>query len=1050
MKRTIPGQPKMSVPNHSISTIHELSDGTKSLETESHVIERLRKHCRLDNQKRHQISHDAEQLISQVRKNTDYHDLLEEFLGEYSLNNDEGVLLMCLAESLLRLPDDNSRDALIREKLSAGRWRDHLGKSDAWLINASSYGLLLGKHLVKTRNHTHSALSIIEDFISRAGEELVFQGVYQAMGILASQFVLAESIQSALQRATPYLQQGYLFSFDMLGEAALTTGEALQYSASYERAIETIAKHDSSYIQTKTDVRKHNEISIKLSALHPRFEATRQEQLLDELLPRLKHLCLIAAQHHIPITIDAEEIHRLEPTMMLLEHLVQDKQLSNWQGLGVAVQAYQRHALSTLSNLLKLTRQHERKLAIRLVKGAYWDSEIKHAQQLGLDAYPVFTHKRHSDISWLACARFILDHPEAFYGQFATHNAHSLQAIQHMQTGQPYEMQKLYGMGDGLFRPFLHENKNTIPCRIYAPVGPYDQLLPYLVRRLLENGANASFLHHIFDRNMPSHKLAADPLTHTDNNLPTIPLPGELFMPERPNSFGHDLSRKSIRDAIDDALTQLHHQSFEATSLINGQTIFSENHQTVYSPANLKQHVGITHQCDTDSIAQALGHAEIAFDDWNQVPIDERAKALNRMAELLQENQILLLTLLIREAGRTITDGLNEIREAIDFCYYYAAQSEQFAAQKLAGITGEENQLLYSGRGIFICISPWNFPLAIFIGQIAAALVSGNSVIAKPASATQLIAWQVTRLFYEAGIPFNVLQLLLTSGNSLSKHCLTDPRIAGVAFTGSFETAKSINQTLAARESPITSLIAETGGINVMIVDATALLPQTIPDLVASAFNSAGQRCSACRVVFVQNKIADEFIVRLRGAMQELTIGDPLKFNTDIGPLINQDAIDKIQHHERDLNNQSNLLYRCHIETQAESFHYAPALYEISGLDTIKQETFGPVLHLVRYAHESLNEVLHQINASNFGLTLSIHSRLQSTIDIVTSQAQVGNIYINRNQIGAVVGSQPFGGEKLSGTGPKAGGPNYLQRFMTERTISNNTAAIGGNTELLR
>ena len=1016
--------------------------------TEDEIIQHLAKACRLTEPERLKISADTEQLVNAIRSDPTSKGLIESFIGEYSLSNDEGILLMCLAESLLRIPDAVSREALIREKLLSGHWREHIGHGDSWLVNASTYGLLLGKKMLAPHDD-QTPTGRLENLFSRAGEEVIFQAIAHSMGMLADQFVMAETIEAALKKATPWLEQGYRFSFDMLGEAALSSAEAQQYATAYERAIETIASFDPQ-VTTSPQQLNPNGVSVKLSALHPRLDAGRDEQIMDELLPRLRHICRVAAQHGIPLTIDAEEVHRLEPTMMLFEYLLQDRQLSDWQGLGIALQSYQQHSYHTLATLLKMATRYERRLIVRLVKGAYWDSEIKWAQQQGLTSYPVFTRKRHSDISWLACARFLMDHPEHFYPQFATHNAHSMAAVYTMRGDQPCEMQKLYGMGEGLYQHFLKDERATMPCSIYAPVGSYEQLLPYLVRRLLENGANTSFLHHVYDSQIPPSSLAEDPLTASEDDEPAIELPANVYLPERKNSLGPDLSQKPVRDETSAALVGLQHQSYEAASLVNGKVVMEDRHVTNLNPANTEQRIGITHLCSEQSVKDAIDHASNAYPRWRQVPVSDRADMLNKMAALLHDNQMLLLSLLIREAGKSIVDSLNEIREAIDFCYYYATQATQLDESQLVSVSGEDNRHSYHGRGVFVCISPWNFPLAIYVGQIAAALVCGNTVIAKPASATTLIAWQVARLFHEAGIPTDVLQLLLTSGETLEKYCLTDDRVRGVAFTGSDETARQINCTLAARDAPIATLIAETGGINAMIIDATALLPQSIPDILSSAFNSAGQRCSAARVLFVQEEIADELIHRLRGAMQELTIGDPALFTTDVGPLISQQAMDKLRSHEVRLRQNYTFLHQCTLEQKHEGYFFPPTLYEIPSLKVLTEETFGPILHLVRYPSGSLDKVIDQINDTQFGLTLAIHSRLQSAIDTVIAKARVGNIYVNRNQIGAIVTSQPFGGEGLSGTGPKAGGPDYLRRFMTEHTVSTNTAAIGGNTELLR
>jgi RHH-type proline utilization regulon transcriptional repressor/proline dehydrogenase/delta 1-pyrroline-5-carboxylate dehydrogenase len=989
----------------------------------------------------------ATKLVNGTRKQHKKQGGLEAFLHKYDLSSQEGIALMCLAEALLRIPDTDTMDRLISDKLSTAHWNVATQQKDSLFINAATWSLMLtGKIFAPTLSNEKSLATSLKRFASQAGEALIRPLVLQGMKMMGKQFVIGTTIAEALKRAKKQEALGYRYSYDMLGEAARTQDDAEKYFKSYQDAIDAIGKARSNQGPLEGPG-----ISIKLSALHPRYETAQRQRVLDELVPRLLRLAQAAKTQNIGMTIDAEEADRLELSLDVIEAVFCSPQLDGWEGFGLAVQAYQKRAPFVIDWLIDLAQRQKRRLMIRLIKGAYWDAEIKTSQILGVEGYPVFTRKNATDVSFMACARKIFNHLDCLFPQFGTHNAHSVAAIFEMAgtTGQPFEFQCLHGMGEPLYDQII----STAPCRIYAPVGSHKDLLGYLVRRLLENGANTSFINHLADENIPIEKIIADPAARIANLVnkphPSIPLPKNIYGSERLNSQGLDFSNCHTLGILQQAMEQADQQNWESSPILAGKSILHTS-KPIVSPNDINHSVGHVHEATVDDIENALANAVSATTGWANTAVSERAACLERVADLFENNKPALMTLLCREGGKQIVDCASEVREAVDFCRYYALRARHdLLPQHLIGPTGEFNQLSLHPRGVMLCISPWNFPLAIFIGQVVAALVCGNTVIAKPAEQTPLIAKEAVRLLHAAGIPGAVLQLLPGEGSFVGAKLVADPRVAGVIFTGSTETAKLIQQTLTNRPGPIVPLIAETGGQNVMIVDSSALLEQVVVDAIGSAFNSAGQRCSALRVLFVQENIAESLLTMLKGAMAELTVGDPSLLATDIGPVIDQDALQRLQDHFNKMQKEATLLYQVPLPTISSGHFFAPCLFEIKNLNVLEQEVFGPVLHIIRYAAKNLDSVLDDIIKAGYGLTLGIHSRINATINSIQKRLPVGNIYVNRNMIGAVVGVQPFGGEGLSGTGPKAGGPYYLPRLCVERAISINTAAAGGNTTLV-
>ena len=1006
-------------------------------------------------EQRDRIAATARRLVEAVRRERLGQGGLDAFLHEYALSSPEGIGLMCLAEALLRIPDAETVDRLIRDKIAAADWERHLGHSGSLFVNASTWALMLTGRLLRPDRNEHDLGSTLRRFLARSSEPVWRQAVTGAMRILAGQFIMGRTIGEALERAAEAEPDGYRHSFDMLGEAARTLADAERYRAAYQGAIAAIGAAVAGLA-----VEEAPGISVKLSALHPRYEMAQRERVMRELLPSLLALAAEARAAGIGFTIDAEEADRLELSLDLIEHLALAPKLAGWDGLGLALQAYQKRALPLVDWLADLAARARRRLMVRLVKGAYWDSEIKRAQERGFDTYPVFTRKGATDVSYLACAKRLLAAGGVLYPQFATHNAHTVAAVLEMAGDRTdWEFQRLHGMGEALYAEIVGPEKPDRPCRVYAPVGSHEDLLAYLVRRLLENGANTSFVNRIVDEKEPVDEIVADPVARLarleTKPHPNIPLPADLYQPERRNSPGLDLADPRSLAELQRQLAAAARRDAADTARagpIVGGIEYRGAHDPVFDPSDRRRRIGSVAAAQPDHIEQALARAARSAAGWDATPAETRAAALEAAADLYEQHRAALMALIIREGGRTIPAALSEVREAGDFLRYYAARARaDFAAPaRLPGPTGERNLLALHGRGVFACISPWNFPLAIFTGQIAAALAAGNAVIAKPAEQTPLVAAAAVRLLLSAGIPGDVLHLLPGPGQSVGAALVGDPRVAGIAFTGSTETARTINLALAKREGPIVPLIAETGGQNAMIVDSSALPEHVVIDVLTSAFDSAGQRCSALRLLYLQDDIADRTIPMLAGAMAELRIGDPGLLATDVGPVIDDEARQGLQRHAERMERESRLIYRCAMPpgTEHGSF-FAPHAYQIDGAFRLEREVFGPILHVVRWPADGLDRVLDEVAATGYALTLGVHSRIDDTVQHVLARLGVGNAYVNRNMIGAVVGVQPFGGERLSGTGPKAGGPRYLHRFATERTVSIDTTAAGGNASLL-
>lgn len=963
------------------------------------------------------IQRHAEQLVNNLRD--DHGGGIEAFLHEYGLNTSEGIALMCLAEALLRIPDARTADELIKDKFEHAQWEKHIGKSDHWFVNASSWGLMLTGKMV---NITQNPANMISKLFTKVGEPSIREAMRQGMKIMGSRFVLGETINAALSNGKSSVKKGYRYSFDMLGEAARSDAQALAFMESYRHAITTIAKT----VDNSAPFFTRPNISIKLSALHPRYELTQKHRVMDELLPRLKELVLLAQSSGISVSLDAEEAARLDIEIMLFRALATDPCWKGYDGLGFVVQAYQKAAPALLDWLAALAVETGLRFPVRLVKGAYWDAEIKRAQVEGLSCYPVYTHKEHTDLSYLACATKLLSQPKCFYPQFATHNARTIADIMalaaaHKVDATGYEFQRLHGMGEALHNAIVGQ----VPSRIYAPVGEHKDLLAYLIRRLLENGANTSFVHLLMDTSVTTQTLSQSPIAAVKSLEydDSLPLPEDIYAGAWKNSRGFSLGHES-----------------DWLPLSKKIAAFDNTHWN---------HLNIMDR-STDDVSKAINAALIAQREWEKQGVESRAAILESIADALEAALPEWIALCHMEAGKTVRDSIAEVREAADFCRYYAQSARTLmATTTLPGPTGELNQLSLHARGVMACISPWNFPLAIFVGQVVAALVTGNAVIAKPAEQTPRIAARAVEMMHACGVPRDVLQLLCGRGEVVGAALTSHPQIAGVVFTGSFDTAQHIQQSLWNRRGAMVPLIAETGGLNCMVVDSTALIEQAVDDIVLSAFGSAGQRCSALRVLFVQSDIADALMELLSGAMQELKIGNPQHITTDIGPLIDSEAQNMVTTHIEQLKSTARLVANTPMDDALQGYFVAPHAFEIASIEQLEREIFGPVLHIIRFNGRDMQTVAHAINATGYGLTFGIHSRIQDHIDYFCGTIRAGNLYVNRSIIGATVGVQPFGGEGLSGTGPKAGGPHYLGRFVTERTVSNNITAIGGNVGLL-
>ncbi|MEQ8391160.1 MAG: bifunctional proline dehydrogenase/L-glutamate gamma-semialdehyde dehydrogenase PutA [Thalassospira sp.] len=1001
---------------------------------EESAVERLIEKARLSPEQTARVQDRAYQLVSRVRQADNGKSGIDALLHEYELSSKEGVILMCLAEALLRVPDAVTADKLIQDKLFDANWQSHLGHSDSFFVNASTWGLMLTGQVIKFgKAEKADPGRLLKRMIARSGEPVIRKAFNQAMRIMGRQFVMGRNIDEASERAKANEEKGYRYSYDMLGEAARTMDDADRYYKAYEKAI-----HDIGRVANGRGPINSPGISVKLSAIHPRYDFANYERVVTELTPRLKQLALLAKQYDIGFTVDAEEANRLDLSLDVIGDVFADPDLDGWEGYGLAVQAYQKRAYYVLEWLADLSVRVGRKMMVRLVKGAYWDTEVKFSQENGFDGYPCFTRKASTDVSYLACAKLMLSRRDAFYCQFASHNAHSVASILEMAgNDRTFEFQRLHGMGEALYEQIVDKAGENIPCRVYAPVGSHEDLLAYLVRRLLENGANTSFVNRIQDEQLPIEEMIADPVDKVAalprKGHPKIPAPIDLYGAGRVNSRGIDLTDTNKLLPLNAKLAEIQNKTWNAAPLIDGKLV-SGTPIDVMNPAKLTEKVGDLVQATEKDVDAAIVAAVKGYDVWNKTPGADRAVALRRLGDLLEDHMDEFIAICQREAGKLYSDGVAEVREAVDFCRYYANRAEE---------TFRDGSPL-EGRGVIVCISPWNFPLAIFLGQVTAALAAGNAVIAKPAEQTSLVAARAAELILKAGVPGSAFQLVPGPGRVIGNQLINDPRIAGVAFTGSTETAQLINQALAKRPGVPLPLIAETGGQNAMIVDSTALPEQVVQDAIISGFQSAGQRCSALRVLFVQEDIADKLCHMLVGAMKELRVGDPKFLDIDVGPVIDEKSRKTLEAHAKRMTKEAKLLHACDVLPECkDGTFFAPHCFEIPSIDVLEREVFGPVVHVVRYKARDLGKVLDQINASGYGLTMGIHSRIDSTVREISQKLRVGNCYVNRNMIGAVVGVQPFGGQGKSGTGPKAGGPHYVERFAkpvaTSATLQNET-----------
>ncbi len=979
---------------------------------EATVIRDLVASLRLSETERKAIAAAGAKIVERVRSETSP-SMMESFLAEYGLSTDEGVGLMCLAEALLRVPDAETIDDLIQDKIEPSNWGAHLGNSSSPLINASTWALMLtGKVLDDDPRKPAAAL---RSLIRRVGEPVVRTAVAQAMKLLGRQFVLGQTIDEGMRNARELEGDGYTYSYDMLGEAARTDADAVRYHQAYATAIDAIAK------QAKGDVRTSPGISVKLSALHPRYEYTHRDTVMAELVPRAIELAKQAAAANIGFNIDAEEQDRLDLSLDVIEALMAEPALAGWDGLGIVVQAYGKRAARVIETLYGLAERHDRKIMVRLVKGAYWDTEVKLAQELGVSNFPVFTRKVNTDVSYMACAQMLLDRRDRIYPQFATHNAHTCAAVLALAGDDldSFEFQRLHGMGESLHH--IVRKTHGAHCRIYAPVGAHQDLLAYLVRRLLENGANSSFVNQVVDENIPPEEITRDPVAVVEalgNAIanPAIRLPLDLFAPKRRNSRGYRINEPASITPLLEAREKFADHVWRAAPMLAGNPEPRGEMRRVTSPADPERVVAEVWDATADEVAHALDVAAGGFEEWSAWPVAERAALLRRVSDLYEENVAELTAITSREAGKMVLDGIAEVREAVDFLRYYADEAERL-----------EDEAPGKPCGIFVCISPWNFPLAIFSGQIAAALAAGNAVLAKPAEQTPVIAARAVALMREAGLPEAALQLLPGDGPTVGGPLTSDPRIAGVCFTGSTEVAQIIHKALARNAGPDAVLIAETGGLNAMIVDSTALPEQAVRDILISSFQSAGQRCSALRVLYVQEEARDRLLEMLYGAMEALTIGDPWKLETDVSPVIDAEAQQGIGAYVAEREADGKVLKK--LDAPANGTFVSPAVVAVDGIADMEREIFGPVLHVASFRASEIDKIVDDINAREYGLTFGLHTRIDDRVQQIVERLHVGNAYVNRNQIGAIVGSQPFGGEGLSGTGPKAGGPHYVERF---------------------
>ncbi|MCB1826988.1 MAG: bifunctional proline dehydrogenase/L-glutamate gamma-semialdehyde dehydrogenase PutA [Coxiellaceae bacterium] len=994
-----------------------------------------------------QIQRLAHDFVTRVREQESDKGGVEALMQHYDLSTEEGIVLMCIAEALLRIPDKKTQDLLIQDKMTSANWDSHIGKSSSTFVNVATWGLALTGNILEITDKAGFFKKVWKGMLRESGEGMIRQAVKEAVKVMSEHFVLGRSIEEAVKRSQELSKRGYRFSFDMLGEVARTMADADRYFAAYQSAIEVLSHADVDH-----DATSGQSISVKLSALYPRYEFLQKESAIPFLTQRLKTLCQQAKAGGLNLTVDAEETDRLEMSLQIIENVFSDPDLRDWEGLGLALQAYQKRAYFAIQFLIDMAKRYGKRLKVRLVKGAYWDSEIKLTQVGGFNDYPLFTRKTSTDVSYLACAKLMLSAQGIIYPQFATHNAHTVATILTMVegSGAKFEFQKLQGMGTSLHDQLIGRG---IPCRVYAPVGSHEDLLPYLVRRLLENGANSSFVNRIADHTVPIEDIIADPILYTKKLKriynPHIPLPKDIYGKARLNSAGIDFSHHQQLIDLTASMMKVDKKRGWVAAPFCGSA--SKSDKPVFNPADNRDIVGYCAVATKEDVERGLQNAVKAFPAWDELGVDARADLLLKAADLLEAHGAELMMLVMREAGKVLADALAELREAVDFCRYYAMQARELMAEKvMPGPTGESNVLRMHGRGPMLCISPWNFPMAIFTGQMAAALVTGNTVITKPAETTPLIAQRIVELFYEAGVPKGALQLMPGPGSVVGQLLVEDDRIAGVIFTGSTGTAKRIQQGLAGREGPIVPFIAETGGINAMIVDSSALPEQVVRDVVQSAFGSAGQRCSALRLLCIQEDVADGVIKMLKGAMEMLQVGDPTLLATDVGPVIDKPSKERLDQHGNELEKTAKLIVKVTLDNEAQHGTFVePQAYELNSVDDLKEEFFGPMLHVVRYKSSQLDQLIDAINAKGFGLTFGIQSRIDYSVQKIQRRIKAGNIYVNRNMIGAVVGVQPFGGSWLSGTGPKAGGPHYLARLCNESTLTIDTTAAGGNASLM-
>jgi RHH-type proline utilization regulon transcriptional repressor/proline dehydrogenase/delta 1-pyrroline-5-carboxylate dehydrogenase len=1036
-----------------VSAIGDAINGA-FLAPEEPIVRTLANAARLDTAARERVTARALELVERVRADKPSGSPLDAFLRQYSLASREGVILMCLAEALLRIPDAETADRLIADKIAEGDWQEHLGDSDSLFVNASTWGLMLTGRVVGLEGESvESAGGWFRRLASRIGEPVARAALRQSMKILGFQFVMGRDIEEALERAAGKTERRYRYSFDMLGEAALTAADAERYLEKYRAAIAAVG---ASVDSAESIVQRHS-ISVKLSALHPRYEYAQHDRVMCELAPRVLELAKLARDAGIGLTIDAEEADRLEISLELVDRVIASDVTRDYEGFGLAVQAYQKRAPEVLDWLAARAGSLNRRLCVRLVKGAYWDSEVKRAQERGLPSYPVFTRKANTDVSYLACARRLASAKDVLYAQLATHNAQTVAYVADVfgAAGAQFEFQRLHGMGEELYAHVVGGDWGDFPCRVYAPVGAHQDLLPYLVRRLLENGANTSFVNRLVDASLPADSVVADPIADVDAAArvahPRIPLPPALFGTSRRNSLGLNLADGVVLAELHAACARSRAEPWRAVPLIARETASAAAARPIANPANEDEVVGTVVDAGEAEVVAAVDAARAAQPEWDLRGGAARATLLERAADLMAAERASLVARCIAEAGKTIPDSISEVREAEDFLRYYAAQTRaEFEGDlTLPGPTGERNTLRLRGRGVFGCISPWNFPVAIFTGQVAAALAAGNTVIAKPAEQTPLAAARVVELLHQAGIPRDVLQFVPGDGAKVGAALSRNPGLAGLCFTGSTDTARLIERSMATRPGAIGTLIAETGGLNAMIVDSSALAEQVVLDAVASGFNSAGQRCSALRLLIVQEEILPRVREMLAGCMDQLVVGDPAQLATDVGPVIDREALAMLERYAGEVTARARWSHRATLPPALRGRFFAPLAVEVSRIAELEREVFGPIVHLVGYRARDLDAVVDDVNALGYGLTLGIETRIDSLAQRIARRARVGNVYVNRNMIGAVVGVQPFGGCGLSGTGPKAGGPHYLHRFATEQTVSVNTAAVGGNATLL-